>query len=202
MEAALIAIAVGLVVSFVAFLARKLFLPGLGRVGAWLRRPRDCRRLLEAALSELETNIDRLSSASLASREMQDDGTERVFYRFGSAYSGLPVPELPTLRRAALDDLNLFGRPCLGDAAALLEDVLAGVARYETVDRVRFADAWHGAMNPAIERMVIGDPGHRVDRANAKVVMDTDKVMTVAREALVTLRAAIEARQVGSSRSK
>jgi hypothetical protein len=91
-EADLVAIAVGLAVSFIAFLSRQLLLPPLRRLGAWFRRPHDCRRLLAAARSELETNIERLASDSLASRVVQDDGTERVFYCFGSAYSGLPVP--------------------------------------------------------------------------------------------------------------
>jgi len=193
-EAALVAIAVGLVVSLIGFLARQILLPPLRRFGALFRRPLDCRRLLDAALSELETNIERLAAASLASREVQGDGTERVFYRFGLAYSGTPAPELPTLRQAALDDLNVFGRRCLGNAVGLLEDAIAGIARYDAVDRDRFTDAWHGAMNPAIERMVIGDPGHQVNRANAKVVIDTDKVMGVTREALVRFRNAIDAR--------
>ena len=200
MEAALVAIAVGLAGTFVAFLSRQLLLPPLRRLGAWFQRPRHCRRPLDAARSELETNIERLASASLASREVEDDGSERVFYQFGSAYSGLRVPELPTLRRAAMDDLNVVGRRCLGDAAGLLEDAIAGIARYEAVDRDRFRDAWHGAMNPAIERTVMGDPGHQVNRANAKFVMDADRVMTVTREALVTLRGAI-ARRAGLRRT-
>lgn len=201
MEAALVGIAVGLAVTLIAFLSRQFFLPPATRLGAWFRRPGDCRRLLDTARSELQTNIERLASASLASREVQDDGSERVFYRFGSAYSGLPVPELPTLRRAALDDLNVFGHRCLGDAAGLLEDAIAAIARYEAVDRDRFRDAWHGAMNPAIERMVIGDRGHQVNRANAKLVMDTDKVMTATCEALVTLRRAIDGRPIRWSRT-
>lgn len=194
MDAALIAIAVGLAVSFVAFLARQLILPAMARAVRWARRPRDCRRLVDAARAELDFNIERLESASLASREIEEDGTERVFYRFGSAYSGMPVPELPTLRRSALDALDLFGRRCLGPVAGSLDDALAAIARYEALDLERFAEAWHGAMNPVIERMVIGDPGHQTNRANAKVVMDADKLLSRTREVLVALRADIDAR--------
>lgn len=193
MEGAFVAIVVGLVVAFVGFIGRQLLLPAIRSLAAWIRRPRACRRLLDAARGELGVNIERLASASLASREVEEDGTERVFYRFGSAYSGLPVPSLPTLRRSALDALHTFGRRCLGDSAGLVDDALACLERFEGIDRDRFAEAWHGAMNPVMERMVIGDPGHRINRASAKVVMDTDKLMTATRDGLDALRCAIEA---------
>ena len=52
----------------------------------------------------------------------------------------------------------------------------------------RFSDAWHGAMNPAMERMVVGDPAHQTNRANAKVIIDTDHQMSRTRAALAALR--------------
>ncbi len=61
-EAAPVAIAIGLAVSFIAFLSRHFLLPALRRLGGWFRRPRDCRRLLNVAWSELQTNIERMTS--------------------------------------------------------------------------------------------------------------------------------------------
>ncbi len=183
-----LAVLAGLVVALVAFFARHVLLPVLQRVPRRALRSRQCHRLFEAALRELDLDIARLEKASLASREKQDDGTERVFYRFGSAYSSLAAPDLPIIRRAALDDLASGSRSCLGDRAGLLDDALVAIERYESIDIDRFRDAWHGAMNPAMERMVIGDPGHKVNRANVKVIIDTDRQMAKTRSSLCAFR--------------
>lgn len=198
MGALLLAIVAGLAVTLIAFLARQVLLPVLRAARRRLRRPHECRRLVEAARAELELNVERLEHASLATREWQEDGTERVFYRFGNAYSGMAVPNLPTPRRSALDELRANGRQCLGDAAGALDDAIAAIDRYDAIDLDRFREAWHGAMNPAMERMVMGDPGHQTNGANAKVVVDTDKQMAATRSALSALAAAIDLRTAAS----
>jgi len=182
----LLAVAAGLTVALIGFVARKILWPALQRGWRWARRGHDCRSLLELLRFELIEDIDRLAAASLASREGNEDGTERTVYRFGRAHARR-TPELPTLRRAALDDAHSQARSCLGDQAGLLDDAVAAVDRYAALDIDRFRDAWNAAMNPTMERMVIGDLGHRANQANSKMVVDTDHELSRIRAALVAL---------------
>jgi hypothetical protein len=189
MEATVIAVAVSLVAAFIAFLSRELLLPAVQNLRDALLRPRRCRRLLDAAWLELDVNIQRLAEVSIASQDVAEDGTERVVYRFGSSYSGLPAPELPTLGRRALGDLRSLGTRCLGSAAGAVEDALTAIGRYEAIDHDQFRTAWHASMNPVMERTVVGDPGRQVNAANAKAVMDTDRVVRATRAALADAKA-------------
>jgi len=141
---------------------------------------------MEALRADLIEDLDRLAGASLATREPGEDGRERVVYRFGRGRIGR-APELPILRRAALDQARPLARWCLGNRAGLMDDAAAALDRYQTIDVDRFRDAWNAAMNPAIERMVVGDPGHLTNRANMKKVVDIDRQMSRTRAALSAL---------------
>lgn len=125
-------------------------------------------------------------------KEEQPDGSVRTSYRFGSAYSSLSAPELPIIRRSSLDDLSAAGRKCLGSNGGALEDALGAIARYEAIDVEAFRNAWHGAMHPVVEHMVIGDPGHRTNLEHSRFAIETDQQMARTCKSHVILLGVIE----------
>jgi hypothetical protein len=187
MGAVVAAIIAGAVVLFIGFLGRQA-LRGVGHVA---RRGPDRQKLIAAMRNDLDINIERLQAASLATREEQPDGSVRTVYKFGSGVRR-PPPTLPVLRRASFDDANRPEcRKVIDPLTGPLEDAIAALDRYASIDRDRFLMAWDAAMHPVMESMVIGDPGHQTNRANMKVVVDTDKEMSSTLSFLKNLRRAI-----------
>jgi hypothetical protein len=180
----------GLAVAATTYASRATLVPGMRKAWRRLRLKRDCRHAVEALRAELTEDIDRLAAASLARTERTDDGRERAVYRFGREGASRR-PELPTLRRTAFDRARLLAPSCLGSRAGLMDDSAAALDRYQAIDLDRFRDAWNAAMNPGMQRMMMGDPGHLANRTNMKKVVDVDRQMTRTRASLEALLAAL-----------
>jgi hypothetical protein len=193
MGAVALSVVAGLVVAAIGFLGRQLVWPVIRRASLRRHHRRECDALFCSLEEDLTVTIDRLTAASLAERSTNEEGTERTFYRFGSDRGRRPVPELPLLRRGSLDAVRERCTDCLGTLAGLVDDAIGAADRYEAIDRDRFRDAWRASMNPVMERMVVGDPGHQTNRSNMKVVVDVDKDLSHTRAVLIALRDAYTA---------
>lgn len=158
-----------------------------------LRRGRERRRILGALRAELNLNIDRLDRfKSPSSLERHPDGTQRVVYHSGAAYADVLAPALPSVRTAILEDLLTEGKPHLADQPGPVGDALVAPKRYQKIDADRFRDAWYGAMHPLIMHMVPNDPNSRTNHDNAQYIITTDRTISAARSALISLRKSLD----------
>lgn len=186
------ALLIALATALLAFVGKQLVWPLLRSGWARLRLRHRTRNASRDVLAELDENISRLGKVQIGFIEQDNGGNERKVYRFGSAYSGLPSPEFPVLARSALFTSLRLLRRALDERARAIDDALGALERYDAIDRTKFREAWRGAMNPVMERMVLDDPGHRTNRANSSFVIDTDKEVQAMLVALQRLRAEVQ----------